>query len=83
MATFTATGLHCSNYLRLCYDSQKTRKERGNSYWKNEKISRQKEHKDTEAKIIDVFLDQESKCLWTHGKDSTTWEVWSAVFTVC
>ena len=59
--------------------TQSMGKERENSYRKM-KRSPEKTHTNTSkliqniSTITDVFLNQKSKCTWTHDKDGITWE---------
>ena len=61
------------------FDYLKIAKERGNSYRKNEEISGWKTNKHTEASLKHLddhrcfSRSEESKYVWTHGKDGATW----------
>ena len=62
---------------KIVIKNQTIVKEGGNLYQKNwSDLLMKGTHKHTEANwniltITDVFLDQKSECMWTHGKDGT------------
>ena len=70
--------------IQKTLSKQKIGKEKGNSYRKNEKISRWKVHISTRKLNRNVLMitclsqSEKSKFMWTHEKKSAMWQFWKS-----